>query len=267
MTCLGPRCDVKIGSDIASGHHARKQLGSSARLIAWSHRRRLELALRLAGRLRSRLVLDFGCGDGTFLALLADSSHSQELAIGAEIDSAVVADCQNRLGARANLRFVHVDLLETLPGAGQFDSVFCMEVLEHLVEPESILSRLHSLLAPGGALVVSVPNEIGIPVLVKQAVRTVAGWRGIGDYPGVTPYSWADYWKSLFATSRQHLPRPVHFSPRGPSHDHKGFNWKILGETIRKYVRIEEVLGSPLGWLPVALASQVWFVARKLERP
>lgn len=54
-----------------AGHYERKQLLSKDRLIAWSHRRRFETGLRLAGAFAGGRVLDYGCGDGTFLAMLA----------------------------------------------------------------------------------------------------------------------------------------------------------------------------------------------------
>ena len=39
-----------------------------------------------------------------------------------------------------------------------FDVVVCMEVLEHLVDPEDALARLLRMVAPGGSLVLTVPN-------------------------------------------------------------------------------------------------------------
>ena len=66
-----------------------------------------------------------------------------------------------------------------------------MEVLEHVFDWEPELARMSRLLEPGGTLVVSVPVKTGVPVLVKQVVRTIAGWRKIGHYPGTTGTSGA----------------------------------------------------------------------------
>src|SRR5271165_6380724 len=81
-----------------SGHYARKQLYGGAWLITWSHRRRLQLARRLAARFRGRRLLDYGCGDGTFLAMTCDGPDTPAEAVGAEISDALVDDCGNRLG-------------------------------------------------------------------------------------------------------------------------------------------------------------------------
>src|SRR5690606_9181805 len=118
------------------------------------------------------------------------------------------------------------------------------------------------LLAPGGTLLLSVPAEIGMSVVVKQAVRRINGWRGIGDYPGTTPYTLPELARSVFAGARQHIRRPVHWNPDGSEfHDHKGFNWRWLRERIRERYRLEEVRMSPVRWLPGFCASQVWFRA------
>ena len=76
-----------------------------------------------------------------------------------------------------------------------------MEVLEHVVDWEPELARSR-LLAPGGTLIVSVPVETGVPVVVKQTVRTIAGWRKIGHYPGTTSYSWSELAAGVFAGAR-----------------------------------------------------------------
>ncbi len=40
----------------------------------------------------------------------------------------------------------------------QHDIVFCMEVLEHMVDPQAALDKLLQITAPGGVLILSVPN-------------------------------------------------------------------------------------------------------------
>jgi hypothetical protein len=99
---------------------------------------------------------------------------------------------------------------------------------------------------------------------VKQAARCIAGWRGIGDYPGTSPYSWREYAASVFAGARQHLTRPV-YGGDTPFHDHKGFNWMALRDKLSRRFLIQRVVASPLPRLGAHLATQVWFVARKSQ--
>ncbi len=250
-------------SDQELGHYAKKQLFSPSRLIAWSHRRRFETGVRLAKSLAGKTVLDLGCGDGTFLALLMNGDSAPKQAIGAEISSGLVDDCKKRLGHIPRLDFVRTDELDDAAHQHCYDGLFCMEVMEHVVDVVPIITQMHNLLAPGGTLVLSVPVETGPPVLVKQMARRIAGWRGVGDYPGTAPYTLREFAVSMFPGPRQHVVRPLHRDDNGTEfHDHKGFNWMLLKKRISEQFTIERVLTSPIRWLPPQLGSQVWFIAR-----
>src|ERR1041385_5084636 len=250
-----------LSKAITDGHFASKQLASKSRLISWSHRGRFDVGLYLARQFAGQRVLDYGCGDGSFLAMLMNGEFAPARAVGAELQASVVEECRSRL-ASASLGFVLLDELNAAEHQSSYDAVICMEVLEHLLDPDSLLQKLASLLSPSGQLLLSVPVETGLPLLVKQSVRRVAGWRGLGDYPGTTSYSCGELARSLFANSaRQHIARPVHTNPDGSTfHDHKGFNWMLLKKRLQRDFEIERVVGSPLRWLTPHLASQVWFV-------
>jgi 2-polyprenyl-3-methyl-5-hydroxy-6-metoxy-1,4-benzoquinol methylase len=58
---------------------------------------------------------------------------------------------------------------------GPFETILCLDVLEHLVDPWTLIARLHSMLAPGGVIVASLPNirhfsALG-PLLLKNQWR------------------------------------------------------------------------------------------------
>jgi len=245
------------------GHYALKQIFSKSWLIAWSHRRRFETALQLAGRFAGGRVLDYGCGDGTFLAVLMRGPNPPAMALGAEMTEDLVTDCRTRLASIPNLSFILFPELQQAKHRGAYDAVVCMEVLEHVVEVDLVLDSLVGLLAPAGRLLISVPVETGLPLLIKQTVRRIAGWRGIGHYPGTTPYAWRELAAGVFAGPSAHVRRPVHRATDGSAfHDHKGFNWMVLREKLAARLIIEAVASSPVRALPPYLASQVWFLAR-----
>lgn len=253
---------MKPDAALRDGHYAAKQIFCKDPLIAWSHRRRFATGLRLARAFQGCRLLDYGCGDGTFLALLLATDCRPAEAIGAELDDRQVIDCRTRLADRAGLSFVSIDSLDGPVHRERYDAIVCMEVLEHVVQIDAVIERLWRLLARDGTLVVSVPVETGLPLLVKQAVRRIAGWRGVGDYPGTSSYSWAEYWASLVAGARPHLSRPV-YGGDPPFHDHKGFNWMALRDRLARSFVVDRIVASPVAWLGPRLATQVWFVARK----
>ena len=110
--------------------------------------------------------------------------------------------------------------------------------------------------------------ETGVAVVIKQAGRRVAGWRGIGDYPGTTGYTPGEMVRSVFAGSQPHIDRPVFRRADGSAfHDHKGFNWRVLRAALAVRFDILRTLTSPVSWLGPQLATQVWFVARRRALP
>ena len=252
-----------LNDAISDGHYAKKQLLCKDWLIAWSHRSRFQMGLSLAREFSGKRVLDYGCGDGTFLAMLMSERNAPVSAVGVEAHVSLIDDCRARLGKYPGLSFIPDDELDG-NHAARYDAVFCMEVLEHVVELNPLLDRLNYLLSPAGKLFISVPVETGFPLLVKQTARRIAAWRGLGDYKYTSAYKLGEYWKSLFPGDRQHITRPVYKGEGDYAyHDHKGFNWMRLRKILADRYEIERTLSSPLSWLSPHLASQVWFVARK----
>jgi 2-polyprenyl-3-methyl-5-hydroxy-6-metoxy-1,4-benzoquinol methylase len=246
---------------LASGDYARKQIYCPSRVVAWSHGSRFRLAARLASTSAGGRLLDYGCGDGTFMALTCGTFAA---AVGADIDAAQLAECRRRLADLPGLEFVGTADLQGPQHDSSYDIVTCMEVLEHCVDAARVrvLDHVRGLIAPGGRVVVSVPIEIGPALAGKQFFRAVAAWRGQGDYRYRETYSPREL---LLATlARPHLARAQYSvdTPSGPLDycGHKGFDWRVLEKEIRDRFHVERRLFTPLGRLGALLNSQVWFV-------
>lgn len=54
---------------------------------------------------------------------------------------------------------------------GPFDTILCLDVLEHLRAPESVLTEVLTALSPGGQLVASIPNVRHVSVIVPLLLR------------------------------------------------------------------------------------------------
>jgi len=220
--------------------------------------------MRLAGEVGGARMLDYGCGDATFLDLLTQSESAPRVAVGAERWPSALEVCRERFRARKGLHFILTEDLERPAHAGSYDAIYCMEVLQYVTDPASVLEQFDRLLADGGALVISVPVETGLPLVVKQIVRRVAGWRGIGLYPGTSRYTLSEFWKSVIAGSTPHITRPTLTRADGSTyHDHTGFNWRVLRGLIRDRFDLVSEMASPVARLGPNLAAQCWFVARK----
>lgn len=246
---------------LASGDYARKQIYCPSRVVAWSHGSRFRLAARLSSRGAGGRLLDYGCGDGTFIALTYGTFSE---AVGSDVDAAQLAECRRRFEGMPGIRFVRSAELAGI--ASDYDVVTCMEVLEHCVDAERrrVLDDLRALVVRGGQVIISVPIEIGPALLGKQLFRAIAAWRGHGDYQYRETYSAREMLAAVLARPRLARAEYEVDTPSGPMQycGHKGFDWRVLEREIEERFRVEQRLFTPLGPLGSMLNSQVWFVCR-----
>ena len=244
---------------IQSGHYAQKQTGCQSRLIAFSHRGRFRTACRLVEPYAGSSLLDYGCGDGSFLAMVAERFP---VAVGADIDAKQNEDCARRLAGLTNLSFAHTSEIARGAHDGRYGVVTCMETLEHVSETAlpGVLNDLRRAMAPGGTLIISVPIEIGPTLPLKQIARRIAGWRRLGDYQWMEHYSLSEMTRMAFATHNTRIARPEYSGDHGSYHLHKGFNWRALRQRLREECVVHRTLFSPFGWSGGLISSQAWFI-------
>ena len=119
----------------------------------------LALLREMLGERRDLRILDIACGHGPLL-LCARTLGCTNLA-GVDV-SAEQVELAHRFGLH---EVVCQDLLDYLqPRNAAFDLIFAMDVLEHLTRPELLdcMDRVAAALAPGGRLVIHVPNAEGL---------------------------------------------------------------------------------------------------------
>lgn len=114
--------------------------------------------LGLQGRL-----LDVGSGDGRFLMRAAEYGWRGDLT-GLEFNP----DMAGRREGRYKIELAPIEEFVERPGQASFDVVTIYDVLEHLAEPAKSLSSIVKLIAPGGHLVVTVPNEDRLRFAVRE---------------------------------------------------------------------------------------------------
>ncbi len=120
-------------------------------------------------------VLDVGCGEGPYAAVLAEKARQGSLTyLGLDPDAARVA----LLASRYPWARYHVGTLQTLareePGA-RFDHVVFLRSFNHLPSPERELELAARVLSPGGTLLLVDNVAFGLIRSREQALRAEGG--------------------------------------------------------------------------------------------
>lgn len=137
------------------------------RLMSWLFWKRLDTVFSLAGDLKGKSVLDFGCGSGVTFKYLNDRGAS-------------VTGCDNRtvelarkvsemLGAEAEF----FDDIFRIEGR-KFDLILALDVLEHMEDLDPVINRFGELSHDGTAIIISGPTEN----LLYRFGRRLAGFTG-----------------------------------------------------------------------------------------
>jgi SAM-dependent methyltransferase len=121
-------------------------------------------------------VLEVGCGAGRFLCALESLRPDLER-VGADLSARALA----ALAARSpETRTRQVDARSsTLPAEdGEFDAVLALDVLEHVPDPDAMLSEIRRVLKPRAAFHLHVPCEAS-PLCVWRWIPGQAGPEGL----------------------------------------------------------------------------------------
>ena len=104
-----------------------------------------------AGGVRGKQVLDVGCGGGILAEAMARRGAAAVLGIDLATKPLKVAQLHALEAGIENLEYreVAVEALAASQPAG-FDTVTCMEMLEHVPDPASVVRACSALVKPGG---------------------------------------------------------------------------------------------------------------------
>jgi 2-polyprenyl-3-methyl-5-hydroxy-6-metoxy-1,4-benzoquinol methylase len=105
---------------------------------------------------RAARMLDVGCGTGATTQFVK-SLRSVEWAGGIEYLPEIAEQARPVLD-RLWIGDAAAAELEAAITPGSLDLALCLDVLEHMADPWTMVKRLSALMAPGGRIIVSVPN-------------------------------------------------------------------------------------------------------------
>ena len=111
-------------------------------------------------------ILDLGCGSGWLTAQLAEFGP----ATGIDLADDSIRKAQNRA---PHIEFLAGDFLtmELPQKCREFDVIVCLETVAHVPDQNALVTRISSLLKPGGHLIMTTQNK---PVMALSDVQPLA---------------------------------------------------------------------------------------------
>ena len=138
--------------------HASEASGGTSNESIYSAILRAVGDLNLSGR-----VLDYGSGTGSLARRLSETRRFECVA---------AADLMQKPSGLESVRWIEADLNSPVPSEDEsFDAVVAAEVIEHLENPRAMARDLFRLLKPGGAAIVSTPNNESWRSLISLTFR------------------------------------------------------------------------------------------------
>lgn len=192
-------------------------------------------------------LLDLGGGDGSAVG----RAHAERGVNLTVVDQLVVVDDEEgrRSSTHPRLTRVEGDLdgdWPALVGAGRFDSVFALDVLEHMKSPERATQQIFSVMKPGGKLYASTGN---VSFCVIRAMHLLGqfnyGRRGILDLTHTRLFTIGSF-RRLLRNGGFRIDRVTCFGP--PMADLAGGHSRMLTALDRLAALMARGWGSMFGY-------------------
>ena len=165
-------------------------------------------------RKRTLRVLDFGSGNGEFLAACTS--------FGMQAHGVDRSMARRETSGRQQ---VH-ETLEDAARFGPFDAITLFEVLEHVDDPRELVSSLRKLLADDGILVIETPDCQGV-----DSMEMESHYRAIHPLDHINAFEGASLQKLVESTGFTRMSRPVVFSTELPAKVLKNLARIVLGRS------------------------------------
>jgi 2-polyprenyl-3-methyl-5-hydroxy-6-metoxy-1,4-benzoquinol methylase len=123
----------------------------------------------------ARKVIEIGCGNGCFAEVIKKQNEAEVWGIELmESEAAIASKILDKVFAGECEKY-----LDTLPD-NYFDAIYFNDVLEHLVDPYSVLKKIRSKLSPNGVLISSIPNVRYHNTFMKVLLKKDWKYEGFG---------------------------------------------------------------------------------------
>lgn len=198
------------------------------------HRRRLDVVEWMFARYvdpATRSWADFGCSNAYVMQRIVQTGrYSFRRLAGFDSEQHLIEGARRR--GIPNAEFFTFELNDVQKVGETFDLVTCMETLEHVGNLRNAIANLVVHVNRGGLLLVTAPNETGLPGTFKFVARLLLRRNPYGDF--FARGGRVDYVKSLLTGGRIERFREPPRHGWGP---HLGFDYRLMEDEIGLHVR------------------------------
>lgn len=217
------------------------------------HRRRLRRLFKIFRHIpldRKGTLADFGCSNGYIISLLKmQFFHDREYRFyGFDHSNELLKMAADRQVPEAEFQFFNLNIIDKT-WENHFDITICLETLEHVGNVENAMQNLYLSCRKNGIIIISIPNEKGLPGIIKYFGRKIRRKEVYGDF--FRDKNELDYIKHLFLNRPLDIFRQPAADSWGP---HLGFDWEVFKRHLEdRYTHTGRLkfllrLGSPMSF-------------------
>ena len=224
---------------------------------------------RLAALLRPGMrVLDVGCATGAITADMADAVGPNGLAVGSDINEALLTQACARRRSRPHLQFVRADVYH-LPFGRSFDVVTAARMVQWLSRPAEAVAAMAGAVRPGGVLLVLDYDHEAIewtprpPASMAAFYDAFLAWRATAGFDNRIARRLPSLLARAGATSIQVVPQPELTRRGEPDFQERACIWADVAAT-RGHQMVADGFVSESGRMTAEEEYRAW-VEREAE--
>ena len=119
---------------------------------------------RMIGPVTGQAVLELGCGMGRNIGLVGGCAKY----VGVDLSGVAISKAGKLHAGVTGCAFEHMDATDLKLGDGQFDLVFAVELVEHVISITKLLSEAFRVLKPGGRFILNSANRDSLHVRMTR---------------------------------------------------------------------------------------------------